>query len=49
MHSYYTAADLAFTQSFDLCNSCKDSLEEWMNKMLFRMAEQNREEKDNAD
>lgn len=35
--------------SFDLCNSCKDSLEEWMNRMLFRQTEQNREEKDNAD
>lgn len=35
--------------SFDLCNSCKDSLEKWMNKMLFRKAEQHRKEKDNAD
>ena len=24
--------------SFDLCNSCKDSLEEWMDKILFRKA-----------
>ncbi len=29
---------------FDLCNSCKDSLEEWMNRMLFRQEKQHREQ-----
>ena len=34
--------------SFDLCNSCKDSLEEWMDKILlrkaFRKAKQHKEQ-----
>lgn len=32
--------------SFDLCNSCKDSLEEWMNRMLFRQGNQHREQEE---
>lgn len=31
--------------SFDLCNSCKDSLEEWLNDMLFRQEILQRKEK----
>ena len=36
--------------SFDLCNSCKDSLEEWMDKILlrkaFRKAKQHKEQEE---
>lgn len=34
------------SRSFDLCNSCKDSLEEWMNRMLFRQEKQHREQEE---